>query len=73
MFVSMVLAGVVVDAVFTALHLVPTGPRPTNAVAEANFSWNYTTFLDFSAIAWSVWLGFLYVRQPKHAYAHHHH
>jgi uncharacterized membrane protein YraQ (UPF0718 family) len=73
MFVSMVLAGVVVDALFTALHLVPTGPRPTNAVAEANFSWNYTTFLDFAAIAWSVWLGFLYVRQPKHAHAHHHH
>jgi uncharacterized protein len=73
MFVSMILAGVVVDAVFTALHLVPTGPRPTNAVAEANFSWNYTTFLDFAAIAWSVWLGFLYVRQPKHAHTHHHH
>src|ERR1700730_617461 len=69
MFVSMVLAGVVVDALFTALHLVPSGPRPANAVSEAGFSWNYTTFLNFAAIVWSASLGFLYVR--KRAIAEH--
>jgi uncharacterized membrane protein YraQ (UPF0718 family) len=38
MFISMVVAGILVDLLFSALHLVPTGPRPKNAVSEAHFS-----------------------------------
>jgi uncharacterized membrane protein YraQ (UPF0718 family) len=37
MFVSMALAGLGVDLLFHALHLVPTGPRPASAVARAGF------------------------------------
>jgi hypothetical protein len=59
MFISMVLAGIIVDVLFSVLHLVPTGPRPNNAVSEAHFSWNYTTFLDLAAIAWGGWLLYL--------------
>jgi uncharacterized membrane protein YraQ (UPF0718 family) len=65
MFTSIVIAGIIVDVLFTALHLVPTGPRPKNAVSEAHFSWNYTTFLDLAAIIWAGWLGFLHLRQAR--------
>ena len=74
MFVSMVLAGIFVDVLFSALHLVPTGPRPRNAVSEAHFSWNYTTFLDLAAIAWGGWLLYLNHRasQQDRAVMEHH-
>jgi hypothetical protein len=58
------------DGLFSALHSVPTGPRPKNAVSEAHFSWNYTTFLDFAAIAWAGWLGFLHMRKMTHERVH---
>jgi len=43
---SMIGAGIVVDLLFTALGLVPTGPRPPGLMREARFQWNYTTWLD---------------------------
>ena len=60
LFISMVLAGILVDGLFSLLHLVPTGPRPANAVSTARFSWNYTTFLDIAAIVWAGWLVWLH-------------
>ncbi len=51
LFVSMVLAGIIVDVVFSALHLVPTGPRPASAISMAHFEWNYTSWLNLAAIA----------------------
>jgi uncharacterized membrane protein YraQ (UPF0718 family) len=57
---SMVLAGIVVDLLFTALGLVPTGPRPSAPMAAAHFAWNYTTWLDFVAIGVLAWLFFLH-------------
>lgn len=58
MFVSMVVAGIVVDLLFTALHLVPTGPRPSSAASMAHFAWNYDTYLDIVAIVVAGFLAF---------------
>ena len=55
-FVCMALSGIVVDLLFTALHLVPQGPRPFMPMEQAAFSWNYTTWLNLAAIAWGGWL-----------------
>ena len=60
LFVSMVSAGIIVDLLFAALGLIP-GVRPTSAIAQASFQWNYTTWLDFAAIilcGWFVWVHF---------------
>jgi uncharacterized membrane protein YraQ (UPF0718 family) len=78
MFISMVAAGILVDLLFSALHLVPVGPRPKNALSEAHFSWNYTTFLDLAAIGLAGWFVFLHMRQRTRdhehlAQAHEHH
>ena len=55
LFTSMVIAGIIVDLGFDALGLIPHGPRPPSPVAMASFSLNYTTWLDFMAIAISGW------------------
>jgi uncharacterized membrane protein YraQ (UPF0718 family) len=48
---SMVLAGIVVDLIFTALGLVPQGARPPSPMVADTFQWNYTTWLDLVALA----------------------
>lgn len=61
LFVSMVVAGIVVDLLFTATNLVPAGPRPDAMAMTPGFSWNYTTWLDLAALAligWFAWLNF---------------
>ena len=60
----MVVAGIIVDLAFDALGLIPHGARPPSPAAMASFAWNYTTWLDFVAIAIGVWLLFLKLR-PK--------
>jgi uncharacterized protein len=72
LFLSMVLAGLSVDALFHALHLVPTGPRPESAAAHATIAWNYTTWLNFAAIAFAAFLLYLDRRGPQgpHAAGH---
>ena len=49
-FLAMAGAGIVVDVLFGALHLLPTGPRPPSVVEQAHFTWNYTTWLDLAAL-----------------------
>ena len=61
-FLSMVGAGIVVDLLFGALGLIPHGPRPASAVAEAHFAWNYTTWLDFTALLFGAVMIFLHLR-----------
>ncbi len=57
LFASMVLAGIIVDLIFSALHLVPTGPRPPSAMRHAMITWNYTSWLDvLAAVALTVLL-----------------
>ena len=45
-----VLAGIVVDLLFSALGLVPHGARPPMPMQETTFQWNYTTWLDLVAL-----------------------
>ncbi len=70
MFLSIVIAGISVDLLFASLHLIPTGPRPQDAISMARFDWNYPTWLNFAAIAWAGWLIFLYRRSARAAGAH---
>ena len=64
-YASMVAAGIIVDLVFNVLNLIPTGERPTSAIEHATFSWNYTTWLDFVAIAVAVWLWVVKMRRQR--------
>ncbi len=49
-FAAIVGAGIAVDLLFGALHLIPTGPRPPSMMTQAHFAWNYTTWLDLAAL-----------------------
>jgi len=64
MFVSMVVAGIVVDLLFNALNLIPA-VRPLNVMAGASFQLNYTTWLDFAAIAVCGWFVFIRLKYKK--------
>ena len=64
-YTSMVVAGVIVDLIFAAAGLIPQGPRPISPIEHATFTWNYTTWLDFVAIALAGWLFFLKTK-PSH-------
>jgi uncharacterized membrane protein YraQ (UPF0718 family)/YHS domain-containing protein len=46
MFVSMVVAALIVDGIFGALDLVPTHRPSIESIAERDIAWNYTTFLN---------------------------
>jgi uncharacterized protein len=59
-YASMVAAGVIVDLLFAAAGLIPLGPRPANPIEHTMIGWNYTTWLDFIAIAAALWLLTLY-------------
>ncbi len=72
LFASMVIAGLTVDGLFSALHLVPTGPRPASAISHARFAWDYTTWLDMIAIAVAAFLALVHFRGRK-AVAHQEH
>jgi uncharacterized protein len=64
-YVSMVAAGVIVDLLFAALNLIPQGARPVSPIEQAAFGWNYTTWLDFVAIAAAAWLSILKMRARR--------
>ena len=64
-YASMVAAGVIVDLIFAALNLIPQGERPVSPIEHATFSWNYTTWLDFAAIAVAAWLLLLRMRGAR--------
>jgi len=55
-YTAMVASGVIVDLLFSALNLIPHGERMASPIEHATFHWNYTTWLDFVAIAVAVWL-----------------
>jgi uncharacterized membrane protein YraQ (UPF0718 family) len=66
-YVSMVGAGVIVDLIFAAAGWIPQGTRPPSAMEHAMVVWNYTTWLDFVAIAVGAWLLFVKLRQDRQA------
>ena len=61
-YLAMVFAGIIVDLLFTSLNLIPNGARPVSPIEHATFAWNYTTWLDFVAIAIALWLLVLKMR-----------
>src|SRR5882724_1311483 len=61
-YVSMVLAGIIVDLIFSALGLIPQGVRPPSAVEHAHIIWNYTSWLDVAAAIFTAWLLFLHFK-----------
>lgn len=72
-YVTMVIAALLVDLAFNALHLVP--PHPLNGFApEAAFRINYTFWLNLLFGALALWLWQLNRSNPmEHAcHAHHH-
>jgi len=73
LFASMVVAGLVVDLLFGALHLIPTGPRPASALSRAHFAWDYTTWLDLLALAVAGFLAATHLRGAKAMTHGHHH
>jgi uncharacterized protein len=72
-YVSMVLAGIIVDLIFSASGLIPRGLRPPSAVEHAHIIWNYTSWLDVAAALFAAWLLFLHVtsRGKQNAHACH--
>lgn len=73
-YVSMVVAGIVVDLLFAALGIVPDGATRPNAMAHAMIQWNYTTWLDIAALAVFALMLFLAYSAPgDRRGAHHHH
>ena len=64
LFVSMVVAGLAVDGLFSLLHLVPGGLRPASAISHARFAWNYTTWLDGIALVAAGFLAAMHYRKP---------
>jgi uncharacterized membrane protein YraQ (UPF0718 family) len=70
LYVSMVLAGIIVDLIFSALGLIPQGPRPSSAVEHAHIIWNYTSSLDVVAAIFASWLLFLHFKSRGKQSAH---
>lgn len=64
MFVSMIAAVLVMERLFSALHLIPTGPRPPSAISHAMFRWNYDTDLDIGALGVVAILANAYFSHP---------
>ncbi len=51
MFVTMVIAALIVDGIFSALGLIPTGPRPTRADIFGSIALNYKLVLNLVGVA----------------------
>ena len=51
MFVTMVIAALIVDGIFSALGLIPTGPRPTRADIFSDIQLNYKLALNVAGLA----------------------
>ena len=68
-YVSMVAAGVIVDLIFAAAGLIPTGARPASAIEHATITWNYTTWLDIVAIIVSGSLFYLHFANARNRHS----
>jgi hypothetical protein len=68
---AMVLAGIVVDVLFSAFGLVPSGARPPSVLEHAQIVWNYTSWLDLIAIVVFAASFLIHLRKPtSHAHCH---
>ena len=75
MLVTMMLAALAVDGIFSALHLVPTGARPTRADVFSSIAVNYKLFLNIAATAifGTLWWRSRDSSHHEHAHACHVH
>jgi hypothetical protein len=48
--------------VFSALGLIPQGPRLPSAVEHAHIIWNCTNWLDVAGAIFTAWLWFLHFK-----------
>lgn len=71
LYVSMVLASLEVDLLFTGLGWVPQGPRPASALSHPQFSWNYTAWLNLGAVGVILVLVILRFRMAQSTAAQH--
>jgi len=71
MFVTIVIAGLVVDGLFSVLGLIPTGPRPSRADIFGSVQVNYKLFLNLAAAAVFAALFWLSARPAATSHAHH--
>lgn len=75
LYLAMVIAGLVIDLLFSALGLMLTGERPESVMNHGMISWNYTSWLDLVAVAVFLLLLFLHLtggRGKTHRTAHAH-
>jgi hypothetical protein len=63
MFVTIVIAGLAVDGLFSSLGLIPTGPRPSRADIFGSVQVNYKLFLNLAALAGFATLFWLSARR----------
>jgi uncharacterized protein len=63
MFVTMVLAALIIDALFAGLGLIPNGPRPTRADIFGSITLDYKLVLNVAALAVFAWLFALTARR----------
>jgi uncharacterized membrane protein YraQ (UPF0718 family) len=59
-FLAMVGAGLIVELLFNACGLIPSGARPPSVVRMAGFEWNYTTWLNIPALLLAGWFVYLH-------------
>jgi hypothetical protein len=65
LYVSMVIAGIIVDLAFAGAGLIPTGPRVESVMNHAMIRWNYTTWLDALAGVIAAILFWSYLRASR--------
>ena len=69
-YAAMVISGIVVDVIFGAVGIIPTGERPPNAMMHGMITWNYTSWLDIAAAIVFALMLYLHFRRTTHAKAH---
>jgi uncharacterized membrane protein YraQ (UPF0718 family) len=69
-YASMVLAGIIVDLIFSGLGWIPSGERPPSAIEHAQVIWNYTTWLDIIAAVFAGCLLFLHFGSRPRQHTH---
>jgi uncharacterized membrane protein YraQ (UPF0718 family) len=73
MFATMVAAALVVDGIFSALDLIPSGPRPTRGDIFGAVELDYKLVLNVAGAATFAALMVLSARRGAHEHHHHHH
>lgn len=77
LYAGMVVAGILVDLVFNVAGLTPHGSPAQSAMMQADFSSNYTTWLNIAAILGGGYLTYLHFKSQsgeRHVHsAHEHH